>query len=128
MRLLLDTHVALWAVTSSARLSATARALIEDPSNEIWVSAVSLWEIAIKHSLGRDRMPISGQEAADWFETSGYRFLPVAPTHAIGAADLPRLHADPFDRLLVSQSMLEPMRLLTSDTRVQAYGGNVIAA
>ncbi len=128
MRLLLDTHVALWAVTSSARLSATARALIEDPGNEIWVSAVSLWEIAIKHSLGRDRMPISGQEAADWFETSGYRFLPVAPTHAIGVADLPRLHADPFDRLLVSQSMLEPMRLLTSDTRVQAYGGNVIAA
>ena len=128
MRLLLDTHVALWAVTGSARLSAAARGLIEDTNHEIWVSAASLWEIAIKHTLGRHRMPISGQEAADWFKTSGYRFLAVDPAHAIGVADLPRLHADPFDRLLVSQSLLEPMRLLSHDSKVQAYGGNVIAA
>lgn len=128
MRLLLDTHVALWAVTGSARLSAAARGLIEDTNNEVWVSVASLWEIAIKHALGRHRMPVSGREAADWFEMSGYRFLAVDPAHAIGVADLPWLHADPFDRLLVSQSMLEPMRLLSGDAKVQAYGGNVIAA
>jgi len=128
LRLLLDTHVALWAVAGSPRLGAGARSLIEDPANEIWVSAVSLWEITIKHALGRERMPVSGREAAEWFSTSGYRFLPVDAEHALGVSDLPPLHADPFDRLLVSQSLLEPMRLLSSDLRVQAYGGNVIAA
>jgi PIN domain nuclease of toxin-antitoxin system len=127
VRLLLDTHVALWAVAGSPRLRDAARHLIEDPGNEIWVSAASLWEIAIKHALGRDRMPVSGREAASFFTESGYRLLPVDPEHAIGVADLPPLHTDPFDRLLLSQSLLEPMRLLTSDTKVQAYGGNVIA-
>lgn len=73
MRLLLDTHVALWALTDDPRLSQQARALIEDPANDVLVSAASVWEIAIKYVLGRGDMPISGDQALDWFRQAGYQ-------------------------------------------------------
>lgn len=126
MKLLLDTHIALWAVSDDPRLSLKARELITTPRNLIWVSAVSIWEIAIKHSLGRGDMPISGAEALEYFRQSGYRMLPVSPEHAAAVEALPAHHQDPFDRLLVAQSLAEPLRLLTHDTAVARYSDAVI--
>jgi PIN domain nuclease of toxin-antitoxin system len=126
VRLLLDTHVALWAITDSPRLSAAARSLILEPANEVWVSAVSVWEIAIKHGLGCGDMPVSGEQALAWFRQAGYRLLPIAPEHAAAVGSLPPLHADPFDRLLVVQALIEPFRLLTADDTVARYGETIV--
>ena len=126
MKLLLDTHVALWAVSDDPRLTPKARELIATQRNLIWVSAVSIWEIAIKHGLGRGDMPISGSEALEYFRQSGYRMLPVSPDHAAAVEALPAHHQDPFDRLLVAQSLTEPLRLLTHDTTVARYSDTVI--
>lgn len=126
MKLLLDTHIALWAVSDDPRLSPKARELIAAPRNLIWVSAVSIWEIAIKHSLGRGDMPISGAEALEYFRQSGYRMLSVSPEHAAAVETLPAHHQDPFDRLLVAQSLAEPLRLLTHDTAVSRYSDAII--
>lgn len=126
MKLLLDTHIALWAVSDDPRLTPQARELIAAPRNLVFVSAVSIWEIAIKHSLGRGDMPVSGSEALEYFRQSGYRMLPVSPEHAAAVETLPAHHQDPFDRLLVAQSMAEPLRLLTRDTSVARYSDAVI--
>ncbi|MCX9158079.1 type II toxin-antitoxin system VapC family toxin [Niveibacterium sp. 24ML] len=125
MNLLLDTHVALWAIADSPRLSAAARALIEAPRNTVWVSAVSVWEIAIKHSLGRGDMPISGAQALTFFEQAGYRMLSIEPEHAAAVEGLAAHHADPFDRLLVAQALSEPLRLLTHDATVARYSDTI---
>jgi PIN domain nuclease of toxin-antitoxin system len=127
LNLLLDTHVALWALTNDPRLSRRARALIEDPANDVLVSAASVWEIAIKHALGRGDMPISGDQALDWFRQAGYALLPIAPDHAAAVEHLPDHHRDPFDRLLVAQAIAEPLRLLTRDPLVLRYGDMAIA-
>ncbi|MDH0425415.1 type II toxin-antitoxin system VapC family toxin [Stutzerimonas stutzeri] len=126
MNLLLDTHVALWAITDSPRLPAKARELIAAPRNTVWVSTASLWEITIKHSLGRGDMPVSGHEALGYFQQAGYRLLAVEAEHAVAVGELPHHHADPFDRLLVAQARMEPMRLLTHDTLVARYGDTVM--
>ncbi len=127
MNLLLDTHVALWAITDSPRLAPKARDLIANPANTVWVSVASLWEITIKHSLGRGDMPISGAQAKDWFEQSGYQLLNIEAPHVLGVAELPALHNDPFDRLLVAQALAEPLRLITHDTQVARYSDSIIA-
>ena len=127
MRLLLDTDVALWALTDDPRLSQRARALIADPANDVLVSAASVWEIAIKHALGRGDMPISGDQALDWFRQAGYQLLPIAPEHAAAVEHLPDHHRDPFDRMLVAQATAEPLRLLTHDPLVLRYGDVAIA-
>ena len=126
MNLLLDTHVALWAITDSPELSKKARELIESTRSTVWISAATVWEIAIKHSLGRGDMPVSGQDALHYFQESGYRFLPVEPEHAAAVEDLPSHHADPFDRILVAQSLVEPMRLITHDAMVARYSDTII--
>ncbi|THF62048.1 type II toxin-antitoxin system VapC family toxin [Pseudothauera rhizosphaerae] len=126
MNLLLDTHVALWAITDSPRLSRKARELIASPKTTVWVSAANIWEIAIKHSLGRGDMPVSGQDAMRYFRESGYRFLPVAAEHAVAVEELPQHHQDPFDRILVAQALVEPMRLMTHDPLVALYSDTVI--
>lgn len=126
MNLLLDTHVALWAITDSPRLSAQARSSILNPRASVWVSAASLWEIAIKHALGRGNMPISSQAALGFFRQSGYRLLSIEPEHTTALESLPPLHADPFDRLLVAQAQTEPMRLLTHDAQLADYGANIL--
>ena len=123
---MLDTHVALWAVTDSPQLSPHARELIQAPKTIVWISAASVWEIAIKHALGRGDMPVSGQDAARYFQTSGYRFLPVAAEHAVAVEDLPPHHQDPFDRILVAQALVEPMRLMTHDASVMRYSSTFI--
>jgi PIN domain nuclease of toxin-antitoxin system len=126
MRLLLDTPVALWAITDDPRLSAPARKLIADPANAVMVSAASLWEIAIKHALARGDMPISAMDAIGWFTESGYRLLDISPLHAAAVETLPALHNDPFDRLLVAQALAEPLRLLTRDRLVARYSDTII--
>jgi PIN domain nuclease of toxin-antitoxin system len=126
MRLLLDTHIALWAITDSLALPAEARRLILAPQNEIYVSAASIWEISIKHSLGRGNMPVSGSEAAAFFAQAGYMTLDISTEHAVFVESLPLLHADPFDRMLVAQALSEPMRLLTHDKVISTHSDTVI--
>lgn len=126
MNLLLDTHVALWAITDNPNLSAQARDLILAPRSAVWVSAVSVWEITIKHGLGRGDMPVSGQNALRYFRQAGYRFLVIEPEHAAAVETLPDHHQDPFDRLLVAQALMEPMRLLTHDATVARYSDTII--
>jgi PIN domain nuclease of toxin-antitoxin system len=126
MRLLLDTHIALWAITDSSALSAEARRYILAPNNEVYVSAASIWEISIKHGLGRGNMPVSGSEAAEYFTQAGYMTLDISTDHAVFVEKLPARHTDPFDRILVAQALYEPMRLLTHDKKIAAYSDTVI--
>jgi len=126
MNLLLDTHIALWAITDSPHLTPRARELLLSANAQIWVSAASIWEISIKHALGRGGMPVSGHEALDWFRRSGYRLLPIEPEHAAEVERLPAHHHDPFDRILIAQALTEPMRLLTHDADVAAYSDTII--
>ncbi|MFO0152059.1 MAG: type II toxin-antitoxin system VapC family toxin [Burkholderiales bacterium] len=126
MNLLLDTHVAWWAITDSPKLSLKARELIASPRTTVWISVASVWEIAIKHALGRGDMPVSGQEAGRYFRESGYRFLPIETEHAFAVQDLAVHHHDPFDRLLVAQALVEPMRLMTHDPMVARYSDTII--
>ncbi len=126
MNLLLDTHIALWAITDSPRLSQTARQLIEAPTTSVWVSAASVWEIAIKHALGRGDMPVSSQDALRYFLESGYQILAIEADHTVAVESLPPHHHDPFDRILVAQALTEPMRLMTHDALVALYSDTVI--
>jgi PIN domain nuclease of toxin-antitoxin system len=126
LNLLLDTHVALWAITDSSKLPKKAREMIQSPKSSVWISAATVWEIAIKHSLGRGDMPVSSQDALRYFRDSGYRVLPIDPEHAAAIEDLPAHHADPFDRILVAQALTEPMRLITHDPMVARYSDTVI--
>jgi len=126
LNLLLDTHVALWAITDSPKLSQKARDLLLSPKTTVWVSAANIWEIAIKYSLGRGDMPVSSQDAVRYFQESGYRFLAVETEHAIAVQELPAHHQDPFDRMLVAQALIEPMRLMTHDPLVALYSDTII--
>ena len=126
MNLLLDTHVALWAITDSPRLPQQARELIRSSRTSVWVSAASIWEIAIKRSLSRGSMPDSSHDALRYFEDSGYRLLPIDAEHAVQAETLPPHHQDPFDRILVAQALVEPMRLMTHAPIVARYGDTIM--
>jgi PIN domain nuclease of toxin-antitoxin system len=126
LNLLLDTHVALWAITDSPKLPQKARDLIQSTRTTVWISAASVWEIAIKHSLGRGDMPVSSQDAERYFRDSGYRFLAIEPEHAIAIEELAHHHQDPFDRILVAQALVEPMRLMTHDPLVALYSDTII--
>lgn len=126
MNLLLDTHVALWAITDNSKLSQRARELIQSPKAAIWISAASVWEIAIKYALGRGDIPVSSQDAVSYFRESGYRFLAVEAEHAMAVGGLAAHHQDPFDRILVAQALIEPMRLMTHDPIVALYSDTII--
>jgi PIN domain nuclease of toxin-antitoxin system len=118
MRLLLDTHVLLWALTASPRLKPEVIKLLE-AADEVMVSAASIWEIAIKVRLGK--LAVDVVELAAAAAESGFVELPVTGAHAACVAQLPLLHHDPFDRLLVAQAMIEPLRLLTADAALVPY-------
>ena len=120
MRLLLDTQIALWALTGSGRLGVLAQGLIEDPIHEIFISAASV--SAIKYAPGRGDMPISGIRAAELFAQAGYRELPITGHHAAMVDTLPTIHGDLFDRILIAQALTEPMRLLSRDATLASYG------
>jgi len=125
MRILLDTHVALWAIADSPGLPAEARRLILSAA-DVYISAASIWEISIKHGLGRGNMPLSGAEATAYFEEAGYLSLPITAEHAVYVEQLPPHHADPFDRILAAQAICEPMRLVTHDAQLARYSDTVI--
>ena len=126
MRILLDTHVFIWAVTDSRRLSKETRTIMRD-ATEVFVSAASIWEIAIKSAIGKIKADAGEMTRA--IGASGFVELPIAAAHAAQVARLPLLndHKDPFDRLLVAQSIVEPLVLLTADPKVAAYGGLIRA-
>ncbi|MGH8676940.1 MAG: type II toxin-antitoxin system VapC family toxin [Burkholderiales bacterium] len=129
MRLLLDTHVLLWALTRSDRLSAKGWNLLEDVRNPLTVSAVSIWDIAIKHARPRGTpgdMPISAQKALAEVRAANFDLLDISLDHAAALDSLPLHHRDPFDRLLVAQAMAEPMFLLTHDAKLDRYGEMVL--
>ncbi|MPZ46087.1 MAG: PIN domain-containing protein [Betaproteobacteria bacterium] len=125
MRLLLDTHLLLWTMASSRRLVPTARNLIEDPDNDVYFSAASLWEISIKSGLRRKDFTVDPELLQQALADSGFIELPVTGAHAVGVANLPAIHRDPFDRILIAQCLHEPLILVTNDTVLAGYGAVV---
>ena len=125
MKLLLDTHLLLWAAGEPKKLSPKARRLIADADNELMFSAASIWEVAIKRALGRADFQVDTRLFRRGLIDNGYVELPVFSAHAVAVEALTPIHKDPFDRLLVAQSLVEGIVLLTSDATVAQYGGSI---
>ncbi len=125
MRLLLDTHVLLWWLANDSALSKTARDLIRNPENVVFVSAVSHWEIWLKQSLGKLRIP---EEFERRLADESFESLPLTAVQAREVARLPWHHRDPFDRILIAQAKAENLVLLTADSAARAYGDFVLLA
>ena len=125
MKFLLDTHLLLWTAGDPKRLSAKARKLINEPTSELFFSAASLWEIAIKRGLGRHDFKVDVRLLRRGLLDNGYSELPIGSEHAVAIEGLPSIHKDPFDRMLVAQSMVEGITLLTADAYVAQYPGPV---
>ncbi|MER9654309.1 type II toxin-antitoxin system VapC family toxin [Mesorhizobium sp. M0152] len=125
MKLLLDTHLLLWAAAEPDRLPPAALAEIENPLNELLFSAASLWEIAIKRGLGRDDFQVDPRLLRRGLFDNGYHELPITSEHAVTVDGLPTVHKDPFDRILVAQSIVEGITLLTMDDLVACYPGPI---
>jgi len=121
VKLLLDTHILLWAAGQPECLPAAARRLLKDPENELFFSAASLWEIAIKCGLGRDDFRVDARLLRRGLLDNGYLELAITSEHAVAIGGLAPIHKDPFDRLLIAQSMVEGITLLTSDPLVARY-------
>ena len=125
MKLLLDTQLLLWAAGQPERLSTAARSLLTDPRHELLFSAASLWEIAIKNSLGRDDFHVEPRLLRRGLLDNGYVELPITSQHAVNVDGLPLLHKDPFDRLLLAQALCEGITLVTGDAQLARYRGPV---
>lgn len=125
MNLLLDTRLLLWAASEPQRLSAKARTLLLDPANHLVFSSASLWEISIKNGLERSDFNVDPRRLWRMLLVNGYRELPVTSEHAVAVNDLPLLHKDMFDRILVAQARVEGLTLLTADKMVAKYGEGV---
>ena len=121
MRLLLDTHLLLWSVANSGRLPREARELLEDNDNVVYYSAANIWEIAIKSSLRRKDFRVDLTQLMATLPVMGFIELPITAVHAARVAELPFIHRDPFDRLLIAQSIVEPLTLLTNDALLDRY-------
>ncbi len=126
MNLLLDTHVFLWAVDDNPNLSRSAREAIVDGHNIVYVSAATAWEISIKRTIGKLKIPKSGYLE----ELRLHRFMPlsITPEHALAVENLPPHHKDPFDRMLIAQAQEEKLALVTRDPRIKAYDVRIIEA
>ncbi len=123
-RILLDTHLLLWAVSEPKKLPPRARRWIDEA--EVFVSAASIWEVSIKTALGT--LTADPAQLLAELEPAGFQLLPVTGEHAAAVALLPPLHNDPFDRMLVSQAKTEPLILLTNDSALGGYGEFVIVS
>ncbi len=127
MRALLDSHAFLWWIGDDPRLSPGAREIIAEGGNEIFFSAASAWELAIKSSLGRLRMPADFERfVTDQVNLNGFSMLPVQLSHALRVHGLPPHHKDPFDRMLVAQAQVEEMPLVSRDRRLAGYGVRLV--
>ena len=125
MKLLLDTHVLLWAAGQPDQLPGPARALLSDAANELLFSAASLWEITIKRGLGRPDFQVAPRLLRRGLLDNGYVELPITSAHALAVDNLPALHRDPFDRLLLAQAQVEGVALVTADEQVAQYPGSI---
>ena len=125
MKVLLDTHVLLWAAVMPSRLRGGARSLIENPATEVVFSAASLWEVAIKRGLGRKDFDVDPRLLRRGLLEQGYTELPVIGAHAVAVDLLPPIHKDPFDRILIAQAQVEGITLLTADDVVARYPGPI---
>ncbi|RUL78814.1 type II toxin-antitoxin system VapC family toxin [Dyella choica] len=125
MKLLLDTHLLLWAAMGVEHLPADAGRLMSNPDNELFFSVASLWEIVIKRGLGRDDFKVDPRVLRRSLLDNGYQELSIHSEHAVAIDTLPPIHKDPFDRLLVAQAMVEGITLLTADERVAEYPGPI---
>lgn len=125
MNLLLDTQLLLWAAGEPRRLSARARGLLLDPANQLVFSSASLWEVGIKNGLQRPDFNVDPRRLWRMLLVNGYRELPVTSEHTVAVADIPPMHKDPFDRILVAQARVEELILLTADKAVAKYGDGV---
>jgi len=121
-RILIDTHIMLWALSGDSRVNGRISGILEDPAHQIYVSAVSIWEIAIKHKKHPTRMLLQPDRAMQGALESGFLLLDMSAIHAAKSAQIPALHGDPFDRLLIAQARTEPMHFLTCDAALKVYG------
>lgn len=128
MKLLLDTHILLWAANDPQRLSETTRTLLLEPANILYFSAVSLWEIVIKRGLGRSDFIVDPHRLRRLLLANGYTELAVNSEHVLQVDRLPPLHKDPFDRLLIAQAQTEALLLVTVDRMVVQYQDAVLSA
>lgn len=126
MKLLLDTHLLLWAAGDPDRLPKSARMLIEDLDNDLLFSAASLWEIAIKRMLDRPDFQVDPRLLRRGLLDNGYGELGLTSEHAVSIDRLPDLHRDPFDRILVAQALVEGLTLVTSDEKLNGYPGPIL--
>ncbi|MCP1659903.1 type II toxin-antitoxin system VapC family toxin [Neisseria perflava] len=127
MKYLLDTHILLWAAADHPKLSRTARDIISNPDNELMFSAASIWEISIKSAQRRADFSVNAGQFRRALADNGYLELPITGQHAAATANLPDIHKDPFDRMLVAQSQTEGIILLSANSKVAAYGQTVLA-
>ncbi len=118
MQYLLDTHILLWWFTTPEKIKSKAQKIIKDKSNTIYLSSASFWEMAIKKSIGRLTLPHNLIEAAT---VESFKILPIMPEEGLGVADLPLLHSDPFDRLLIMQAKLNDLIIITKDSKITEY-------
>lgn len=125
MKVLLDTHILLWAAAEPDRLPPVARSLLESVDTELLFSPASLWEVAIKRSLDRPDFRVDPRLLRRGLVDNGYSELPITGEHAVAVAGLPAIHKDPFDRMLISQATLEGILLLTADEIVARYPGPI---
>ncbi|MUG92090.1 PIN domain-containing protein [Scytonema sp. UIC 10036] len=127
MRALLDTHTLIWWVTDDTRLSSTAKNIIIDPGNVLFLSAASAWEIVIKVRLGKLTLPdVPERYIPSRLEMNRFESLPIQMIHAMHVTNLPDLHRDPFHRILIAQSQVEKMPIITVDSQIVQYSVNVI--
>ena len=125
MQYLLDTHVILWWFTTPKKISNKAQRIIRDKSNNIFLSSASFWEMAIKKGLGRLTLP---HNLIETVTTENFKILPIMPEEGLGVADLPLIHSDPFDRLLIIQAKLHDLVIITKDAKIAEYPVVIVEA
>jgi PIN domain nuclease of toxin-antitoxin system len=125
VKLLLDTHLLLWLAGQPERLSGVARAQIDEPDNELFFSAASVWEVVVKRAIGRDDFKVDARLLRRGLLDNGYSELSISSEHAVALESLPPIHKDPFDRMLIAQATVEGITLLTADSIVSQYPGPI---
>jgi PIN domain nuclease of toxin-antitoxin system len=125
MKILVDTHMLVWLAAATARLPLAAREIIEDPDNEIFFSSASIWELTIKHSLGKGEIPVHPRVLHTALAAHDFQEIAITSLHGLAAGSLPPIHKDPFDRIMIAQSIAEDCILITSDRMLARYDAPV---
>lgn len=121
MQYLVDTHIFIWGMENNVRLPKNIAKILKDPANSIFISVASIWEMIIKKTLGKLKVP---DDIEQDIKKAGFNILPIEIGHVLKVETLPNLHHDPFDRMLISQAMVEELKLLTTDKKVKKYFSN----